>query len=73
MTFKSHKRPHIYRINAGASNAATKYLSSDVNLYLKLILKIHKGYCKTIYNRNGYWYFWSVDDSKDALDKLSIV
>ena len=44
-----------------------------MNLCLKLIKKSHKGYCKTIYNRNGYNYFWSVDNSKEVLDKLSNV
>ena len=70
---KFHKKPYKYRFIAGASNATTKKLSIDVNLCLKLIKKIHKGYCKTIYNRNGYNYFWSVDNSKDVLDKLSKV
>ena len=33
----------------------------------------HKGYCKTIYNRNGNNYFWSVDNSREVFDKLNIV
>lgn len=70
---KFHKRPYKYRFIAGASSATTKKLSIDVNLCLKLIKKIHKGYCKTIYNRNGYNYFWSVDNSTEVLDKLSKV
>ena len=37
---------------------------------MKLIKKIHKGYCKTIYNRNRYNYFWSVENSLEVLDKL---
>ena len=51
---KFHKRPYKYRFIAGASNATTKRLAIDVNVCLKLIKKIHKGYCKSIYNRNGY-------------------
>ena len=35
--------------------------------------KTGKGYCKSIYNRNGYNYFWSVDNSKEVLDKLNNV
>ena len=70
---KFHKRPYKYRFIAGASNATTKKLSIDVNLCLKLIKKCHKGYCKTIYNRNGYNYFWSVDNSREVLDKLNNV
>ena len=70
---KFHKRPYEYRFIAGASNATTKRLAIDVNLCLKLIKKIHKGYCKSIYNRNGYNYFWSVDNSKEVLDKLNNV
>ena len=50
-----------------------KRLAIDVNLCLKLIKKIHKGYCKSIYNKNGYNYFWSVDNSKEVLDKLNNV
>ena len=70
---KFHKRPYKYRFIAGASNATTKRLAIDVNLCLKLIKKIHKGYCKSIYSRNGYNYFWSVDNSKEVLDKLNNV
>ena len=70
---KFHKRPYKYRFIAGAKSATTKKLAIDVNLCLKLMKKIHKGYCKTIYNRNGYNYFWSVDNSTDVLDKLSRV
>ena len=44
---KFHKRPYKYRFIAGASNATTKRLAIDVNLCLKLIKKIHKGYCKS--------------------------
>ena len=33
----------------------------------------HKGYFKTVYNRNGYNYFWSVDNSREVLDKLNNV
>ena len=70
---KFHKRPYKYRFIAGASSATTKKLSIEVNLCLKLIKKIHKGYCKTIFNRNGFSYFWSVDNSAGALDKLNNV
>ena len=69
---KFHKRPYRYRFIAGASNATTKRLAIDVNLCLKLIKKIHKGYCESVYNRNGYNYFWSVDNSKEVLDKLTL-
>ena len=54
---KFHKRPYKYRFIVGASNATTKRLAIYVNLCLELIKKIHKGYCKSIYNRNGYNYF----------------
>ena len=73
MVPKFHKRPYKYRFIAGASNATTKRLAIDVNLCLKLIKKIHKGYCKSIHNRNGYNYFWSVDNSREVLDKLNNV
>ena len=71
MNPKFHKRPYKYRFIAGASKAITKELAVDVNLCLKLIKKAHKGYCKTIYNRTGYNYFWSVDNSKEVIDKLN--
>ena len=35
--------------------------------------KIHKGYCKSIYNRNGYNYILSVDNSREVLDRLNNV
>ena len=38
---------------------------------MKLIKKAHRGYCQTIYNRTGYNYFWSVDNSKEVIDKLN--
>ena len=70
---KFHKKPYKYRFIAGASNATTKKLSVDVNLCLKLMKRVHKGYCKSIYSRNGYNYFWSVDNSKEVIDKLNSV
>ena len=73
MITKFHKRPYKYRFIAGASNTTTKRLAIDVNLCLKLTRKIHKGYCISIYSRNGYNYFWSVDNSKEVLDKLDNV
>ena len=73
MNPKFHKRPYKYRFIAGASKAISKELSIDVNLCLKLVKKAHKGYCKTIYSRTGYNYFWSVDNSKEVIDKLNHV
>ena len=35
--------------------------------------KIHKGYCKIIYSRNGYNYFLSEDNSREVSDKLNNV
>ena len=70
---KFHKRPYKYRFIAGASNATTKQLSKDVNLCLKLIKKVHKGYCKAIQSRNGYNYYWSVDNTNDVIDRLNNV
>ena len=68
-----HKRPYKYIFTAGASNATNKKLAIDVNLFFKLIKKIRKGYCKTKHNRNGYNYFWSVDNTRDVLDILNNV
>ena len=73
MNPKFHKRPYKYRFIAGASNAVTKDLAVDVNLCLKLMKKIHKGYCKSIFNRTGYNFYWSVDNSNEVLDKLKNV
>ena len=70
MNPKFHKRPYKYRFIAGASKAVTKELAVDVNLCLNLIKSIHKGYCKSIFNRTGYNYYWSVDNSKEVIDKL---
>ena len=70
MNPKFHKRPYKYRFIAGASKAVTKELAVYVNLCLNLIKSIHKGYCKSIFNRTGYNYYWSVDNSKEVIDKL---
>ena len=51
--------------------AITKDLAIDVNLCLKLLKNIHKGYCKTIFNRTGFNYYWSVENSKEVIDKLN--
>ena len=71
MNPKFHKRPYKYRFIAGASKAITKDLAIDVNLCLKLLKNIHKGYCKTIFNRTGFNYYWSVENSKEVIDKLN--
>ena len=70
MNPKFHKRPYKYRFISGASNAITKDLAVDVNLCLKLLKNVHKGYCKSIFNRTGFNYYWSVDNSKEVIDKL---
>ena len=51
---KFHKRPYKYRFIAGASNTTTKKLAIDLYLCLKLMKKIHKSYCKTIYFIKSY-------------------
>ena len=70
MNPKFHKRPYKYRFIAGASKAITKDLAIDVNLCLKLMKNIHKGYCKSIFNRTGFNYYWSVDNSNEVINKL---
>ena len=70
MNPKFHKRPYKYRFIAGASKAITRDLAIDVNLCLKLIKNVHKGYCKSIFNRTGYNYYWSVDNSNEVIEKL---
>ena len=70
MNPKFHKRPYKYRFIAGASKAVTKNLAIDVNLCLKLLKNVHKGYCKSIFNRTGFNYYWSVDNSNEVINKL---
>ena len=73
MILKFHKKPYKYRFIAGAKSSTTKTLSIQVVQCLKYLKSTHKRYCNTIYRRTGVNYFWSVDNSKEVVDKLNTI
>ena len=72
-TSKQHKNPYKFRFIAGASRCPSKTISIQVSLALKLIKTYFKNFCRVIYERSGFNYYWSIDNSCEFLDKLKLV
>ena len=70
-TSKQHKNPYKFRFIAGAYQVSTSPISEDLSLILKCIKTLFKRYSYKIYNRSGISRFWSVDNSKEFLDKIN--
>ena len=70
-TSKQHKCPYKFRFIAGASKCYNKQLAIEMSLALKCIKRHFKNYCKVIETRTGIWYYWSVDNSYELINKNS--
>ena len=70
-TSKQHKNPYKSRYIAGAFNVSSSPVSEDLSLILKCIKTLFKRYSQKIYSRTGVSRFWSVDNSKEFLDKIN--
>ena len=67
---KLHKIPYKARYIAGASKCSTKQLSIYTNSALKVLKEYFSKYCSTIYRNTGINCDWSINSSKQFLEKL---
>ncbi len=69
-TAKLHKNPYKSRFIAGAAKSTMKQLSKELALVLKAVKCRFSNYCNKIEINTGYSVYWSVDNSKEVVDKL---
>ncbi len=69
-TAKLHKSPYKSRFIAGAAKSTMKQLSKELALVLKAVKNRFANYCHKIKINTGYSVYWSVENSKEVVDKL---
>ncbi len=69
-TAKLHKVPFKSRFIAGAAKSSMKQLSKELALVLKAVKGRFANYCNKIKINTGYSVYWSVENSKEVVDKL---
>ena len=67
---KLHKTPYKARFIAGARRCVTKSLAIKINRGLQVIKASFINYCKTVYQRTGYNFNWSINSSEQFLDRI---
>ena len=67
---KHHKRPYKSRFIAYSSACTTTELSILLTSCLTAIKNHVIKYCRTVYERNGKYLFWSIKNSGEILNKL---
>ena len=66
-----HKRPNKARFNATSSSCTTTVLSKLLTSCLTAVKKKHWiTYYNTVYERDGFNYFWSIKNSNEVLNKF---
>ena len=70
-TSKQHKRPYKFRFIAGASKCHNKQLAIDLSLALKCRKNHFKNYCKVLQKSTGIFYYWSIDNSCEFINKVA--
>ena len=72
-TAKLHKTPYKARFIAGAAKSTLKQLSKELALVLKAVKGRFRNYCYKIKVNTGYTVYWSVENSKEVVEKLKTV
>ena len=68
---KLHKNPYKSRFIAGASKCTTlKQISVAVNKACKVLKEYFSKYCSSVYNNTGINCDWSINSSKQFLERL---
>tara|TARA_B110001454_G_C12718590_1_gene433685 strand:+ start:2018 stop:3712 length:1695 start_codon:yes stop_codon:yes gene_type:complete len=70
---KFHKNPIKYRFIAGSREKVLTILEIEIQKVLTLLESHFKNYCEVIRSNSGYKYFFSINNSKQALDMLNNV
>ena len=68
---KLHKNPYKARFITGARNSSTKQLSVYLNRTLAVLKARFSCYCKSIYERTGINYDWSIDNSIQFIEHIN--
>ena len=63
--------PYKFRFIAGSSKYINKQLAIQLMLALKCVKHHFKNCCKVIKKRTDISYYWSVDNSRELLNKIS--
>ena len=72
-TVKFHKNPPKPQFIAGAAKCPTYIAATDLSLTLKEIINILKTYCSGIKNFSNFNPYWSVNNSLQVIDSLTMV
>jgi GIY-YIG catalytic domain len=67
---KLHKSPYKYRFIAGARCSTMKPLSVHLHYILRYLRNFLRNYCAKIQRLTGRRYFWSIDNSEMALNRI---
>ena len=70
---KFHKNPIKYRFIAGSREKILTILEIEMQKILTLLESHFRNYCEVIRSNSGYKYFFSINNSKQALDMLGKV
>ena len=72
-TVKSHKNPPKPQFIAGAAKCPTHIAATDLSLILKEIINKLKTYCSGIKKISNFNPYWSVNNSLQVIDSLTMV
>ena len=70
---KFHKNPLKFRFIVASRLCATKSISEPLTCILKLFLRMHRAYCRTIKLIRNHNRMYIIDNSKPLLDELNVV
>ena len=67
---KLHKSPYKFRFIAGARRSTMKPLSIQLHYILRFLKNFLRNYCAKMQRLTGHRYFWSIDNSEMALNRI---
>jgi hypothetical protein len=67
---KLHKSPYKFRFIAGARHSTMKQISTHLHYILRFLRNFLRNYCAKIQRLTGQRYFWSIDNSEMALNRI---
>ena len=70
---KFHKNPIKFRFIAGSKNKVLTLLEVEIQKILNLLESHFKNYCEVIRQNSGYKYYFSINNTRQALDMLENV
>ena len=68
---KMHKHPLKFRFLVSQKYCPLKTLNQSISKILKLVLKVHRYWCNSIYKYTGISHMWIAENYNDVLSKIS--